>query len=277
MGIWCDERTLDVGAGEKVNAFWHCFGVKDEIVDERTALRMLDASHTALLPINCHRLNEPAPVYPEGRVYGEPLVGHGTVTWDQFKPHAEKRGLIPCLNVNLQTSYERAAGLARDGYDRTGIDLLKLEVLTPDLAGSDDEGVIRATALLGEFRVMPLISANVDAARVLIDLGVPLLRVMGAPIGSGRGILAPRAVREIVRLGVPVVLDGGVGYIGHALDALRLGCSGLLVNSALFTGGDPADRLAHFRRAIKGWDPLTMQAWHGEPEPEWADWFAGRQ
>jgi hypothetical protein len=275
--IWCDERVIPVGHGEHVNAFWHCFGVKDEIVDARTALRMLDASHTALLPINCHRLNEAQPVYASGKKYGEPLIGHGTVTWDEFKHHAVNRDLVPCLNINLQTSMDAAVKLARDGYKRTGINLLKLEVLTDDLLESDDAAVIKATKLLDDYRVMPLISANVEAAEELVDLGVPLLRVMGSPIGSARGIDNPHAVREIVSLGVPVILDGGIGYVGHALEALRLGCAGLLVNSALFTGGDPASRLAQFRQAIKNWSPEMMAHWRGEPELEWVEWYSARR
>jgi thiazole synthase len=172
---------------------------------------------------------------------------------------------------------DAAVKLARDGYKRTGINLLKLEVLTPDHTESNDTDVVNATSILDDYRVMPLISANVGAAKTLIELGVPVLRVMGSPIGSGRGIDNPHAVREIVSLGVPVILDGGIGYVGHALEALRLGCAGLLVNSALFTGGDPASRLAQFRQAIKNWSPEMMAHWRGEPELEWVEWYASRK
>lgn len=288
---WLDKRWLDLGHGEHVNSLWHCFGVKDEIVDHDTAVAMLRASQTALLPINCHRLLEPAPIHAEGRAYGEPLIGHGTITWDTFKPIAQTLNLVPCLNINLQTSSDAAVALAHEGRDRTGIDLLKLEVLTSDLADSDDQALLEATEqLIGDdFRVMPLISADVEIARELVALDVPLLRVMGSPIGSGLGILNPDAIAAIVELLKPVILDGGIGYAGHAHEALRLGCAGLLVNSMLFANGnDPVSTLRHIRGTLASWQitgetltPLENEGWaefalrRGIPK-EWVEWYQAR-
>lgn len=253
---WCDERTIDVGRGQKVGALWHCFGVKNEIVDEKTALAMLRASQTTLLPINCHKLSEPRPVYGAG-TFGEPLIGHGDITWREFKPLADSMGLIPCLNINLQTSRDAAVELARQAHATTGIDLLKLEVLSDDHTLSKDWECVEATKiLLAEgFTVMPLISDHLPVARSLADTDVPLIRVMGSPIGSGDGIKYPETIRQIVGLGKPVILDGGIGYNGHVLEAMRLGCAGLLVNSMLFKSDDPVGTLRHVRSVLRDWQP----------------------
>lgn len=258
---WCDNRTIDVGKGQHVGALWHCFGVKTEIVDEKTALAMLRASQTTLLPINCHRLNEPRPVYGAG-VFGEPLIGHGDITWREFKPLADGMGLIPCLNINLQTSGAAAVELARQAHSTTGIDLLKLEVLSEDHTRSKDWECVEATKVLEAegFRVMPLISDNVAAARALADTDVPLIRVMGSPIGSGKGIEHPETIRQIIGFGKPIILDGGIGYNSHVLEAMRLGCAGLLVNSMLFQGDDPVGTLRSVRLALRAWTPEFQQA-----------------
>lgn len=234
-------RTIDVG-GQTVNGFWHCFGVRREIVGYRQACDMLDASQTALLPINTN----------QGRL----LIGHGDVTWDNFRYEADKRDLVPCLNINLQTSAAKAIRQAVRFRELTGISLLKLEVLdATDDSVSDDHAAVEATQVLCEdgFVVMPLISDDPAAAADVADIpGVPLIRVMGSPIGSGAGILNPDRIETICNDSpLPVILDGGIGNVWHARQALEFGCAGFLVNSALFQGDlSPTEWLSQYRQAF---------------------------
>lgn len=220
------DRTIDVGAGSNINGLWHCFGVKHEVVSYELACRMLDASQTALLPINTNQFR--------------PLIGHGDIEWRSFQAEAERRRLVPCLNINLQTSAAKAVAQAVNFRKATGISLLKLEVLDADDDSlSNDEAVVDATNVLAAdgFTVMPLVSSDPSAAAMVVVDGVPLIRVMGSPIGSGAGILEPDNVALICEdAGVPVILDGGIGSADDARQALQLGCAGFLVNSALFTG-----------------------------------------
>lgn len=232
------ERTIDVGADTRINGLWHCFGVKREIVGYRQACDMLDASQTALLPINTNQ--------------GVPLIGHGNVHWTNFQYEATKRDLVPCLNINLQTSAAKAVAQAEKFRDITGISLLKLEVLdAADDSLSDDAACVTATEMLAAdgFVVMPLIS---DCPAAAAALDVPLLRVMGSPIGSGAGILNPDRINMICDdATVPVILDGGIGSVAHAQQALDLGCAGFLVNSTLFQGDlSPVEWLDEYRRAF---------------------------
>jgi thiazole synthase len=80
-------------------------------------------------------------------------------------------------------------------------------------------------------------------AKELVDAGCPLLRVMGGPIGSGAGIADEAAFAECCNLGVPVVLDGGIGAVEDYLTARRLGAAGCLVNSMLFEQGLPPSKV----------------------------------
>jgi thiazole synthase len=100
---------------------------------------------------------------------------------------------------------------------------------------------------------MPLVSDSLAAALDVADIpGVPLIRVMGSPIGSGAGILNPDRVERICwDVEQPIVLDGGIGTVRHAHQALELGCAGFLVNSTLFTGDlSPAVWLDVYRQAF---------------------------
>ncbi len=233
---------IDLGNNEHVNSFWHCFGVKDEIVDETTALDMLAASRTKLIPINCHALDTKGPI-----------VGHGTVTYERLKKKPLLHNTVPCLNINLQTTAKAAVEVARKARKLTGIDLLKLEVLTPGLIDSNDDAVVEATDILlfDGFRVMPLIRNNFYAAACFEHKRVPVLRVMGSPIGSGSGIENPDELERIVALGTPVILDGGIGTVQQAQEAFDLGCAGVLVNSCLFKDPrGPVEALRDFRQQL---------------------------
>jgi thiazole synthase len=68
----------------------------------------------------------------------------------------------------------------------------------------------------------------------------------GAPIGSGRGLANPSALRSLrARFPeVPMVVDAGIGLPSHAAQAMELGFDAVLLNTAVAKSGDPA-RMAH--------------------------------
>ena len=243
---WWERRWIRVGDHE-LNSLWHCFGVERETVSLETAIAMLDASRTALLPINTHALRR----RPSRDAL---LIGHGEVSFDVFCDAYPADRLIPCLNINLQTRAEDAVELAVQARELSGISLLKLEVLQPDFRTSNDEALLDATrelTRLGGFTIMPLLSANPAVAEELVRLGVPLLRVMGSPIGSRRGVEDPEALRRIVSLGVPVIVDGGLGSVEDLVAAVELGAAGGLINSLLFVDDDPARTMAEFVEELR--------------------------
>jgi thiazole synthase len=75
----------------------------------------------------------------------------------------------------------------------------------------------------------------------LVELGCPLLRVMGSDIGSGRGIVDRDMFGRVCTLPVPIVLDGGVATAADFASAFAAGAQGCLINSALFAGPAPPD------------------------------------
>jgi thiazole synthase ThiGH ThiG subunit len=66
------------------------------------------------------------------------------------------------------------------------------------------------------------------------DAGADAVMPLGSPIGSGMGIANHFAIELIcARSSVPVILDAGVGTASGATLALELGCSAVLLNTAV--------------------------------------------
>ena len=74
---------------------------------------------------------------------------------------------------------------------------------------------------------------------------------MASPIGSGLGLLNPYAIRTIKhRLGVPVIVDAGVGTASDACITMEQGVDGVLMNTGLAAAQDPVAMAAAMRHAV---------------------------
>jgi thiazole synthase len=116
-----------------------------------------------------------------------------------------------------------------------------------------------AETLVAEgFKVLPYTNDDPILARRLEEAGCVAVMPLGSPIGSGMGIRNPYNLRLILEAArVPVILDAGIGTASDATIALEMGCSGVLLASAVSRAMDPpamaramrlgveAGRLAH--------------------------------
>jgi thiazole synthase len=86
---------------------------------------------------------------------------------------------------------------------------------------------------------------------------------LGSPIGSNQG-LATRAMLEIIiaQARVPVVVDAGIGTPSHAAEALEMGASAVLVNTAIAVANDPVAMARAFKLAVEA-GRLARQAGPG--------------
>ena len=75
---------------------------------------------------------------------------------------------------------------------------------------------------------------------------------LGSPIGSGMGLANPYNIELICnRSPVPVILDAGIGTASDAALAMELGCSAVLLNTAVSKARNPAGMAAAMRDAVK--------------------------
>ena len=135
----------------------------------------------------------------------------------------------------------RTLRLARELLD--GHDLVKLEVLgdPQSLYPNMPETLAAAKQLVAEgFKVMVYCSDDPIQAKMLEDLGCVAVMPLASLIGSGMGILNPWNLQLVIeRVGVPVLVDAGVGTASDAAIAMELGCDGVLMNTAIAAARDP--------------------------------------
>jgi thiazole synthase len=145
----------------------------------------------------------------------------------------------------------QTARLAREAF---ATDWIKLEVIGNDRTLLPDpiELVDAAEQLVDDgFVVLPYCGDDPVVARRLEQVGCAAVMPLGSPIGSGLGIRNPHNIELIVeQAGVPVVLDAGIGTASDACQAMELGCSAVLVASAVTRAEDPGLMAAAMRDAV---------------------------
>ncbi|MFH8249321.1 thiazole synthase [Microbacterium sp. B2969] len=145
------------------------------------------------------------------------------------------------------------AELAREAL---GTNWIKLEViadeetLLPDgaeLAAATEQLVARGFVVFAYTNDDPALALRLE------ELGAAAVMPLGAPIGTGLGILNPYNIAMIVeRAGVPVVLDAGIGTASDAAFAMELGCDAVLLATAVTRAQDPVGMAEAFRHAVIG-------------------------
>ncbi|MBL6751502.1 MAG: thiazole synthase [Nevskia sp.] len=146
----------------------------------------------------------------------------------------------------------RTCRLARELLD--GHSLVKLEVLgDPKTLYPDITATLSAAEQLVKdgFQVMVYTSDDPIIARRLEQMGCVAVMPLAAPIGSGLGIQNRYNILSIVEnAGVPILVDAGVGTASDAAVAMELGCSGVLMNTAIAEARDPVRMARAMRHAI---------------------------
>src|SRR6201994_97589 len=144
------------------------------------------------------------------------------------------------------------AELAREALDTHWV---KLEVIGDrELLYPDVEELVRATQILVQkgFVVLPYCTEDPVTCRKLADAGAAAVMPMGSPIGSGLGICNPHLIELVcARSPVPVVLDAGIGTASDAALAMELGCSAVLINTAVSRANDPVQMAAAMRAGVE--------------------------
>lgn len=144
------------------------------------------------------------------------------------------------------------AELAREALETNW---LKLEVIADDITLLPDTNeLIDATELLVErgFKVFAYTNDDPITARHLQDAGATAVMPLGAPIGTGLGILNPHNIEMIAStLEVPVVLDAGIGTASEATLAMELGCDAVLLASAVTRAQNPVAMAQAMKYAVE--------------------------
>jgi len=151
---------------------------------------------------------------------------------------------------------EDAVLTARLAREALNTDLVKLEVIgDPKTLFPDNEATLEAAKILIDdgFTVMPYCIDDPIVCRKLVDLGCPVVMPLAAPIGSGLGIRNVTNLRIILEsVSVPVIVDAGVGTASDAAVAMELGCTAILMNTAIAGAKSPIKMAHAMRHAVSG-------------------------
>lgn len=140
------------------------------------------------------------------------------------------------------------------GREALETDWIKLELIADeDTLLPDVVELVDTTEQLATrgFTVFAYTSDDPAVARRLEDAGAAAVMPLGAPIGSGLGILNPHNIELIcARARVPIILDAGIGTASEAALAMELGCDAVLLASAVTRAQDPVAMATAMRHAV---------------------------
>jgi thiazole synthase len=181
----------------------------------------------------------------------ESKAGKGQDFWNIIKDF--QLPILPntagCQSVSEAVT---TAEMAREIFETNWI---KLEVIGDDYTLQPDPyHLIEATETLINkgFEVFPYMTDDLILGQRLADLSCNILMPWGAPIGSGRGLNNPYALK-LLRERFPnktLVIDAGIGAPSHAAAAMEMGYDAVLLNTAVSKAGGPALMAGAFAKAI---------------------------
>src|SRR3984893_18576327 len=145
------------------------------------------------------------------------------------------------------------AQMAREVFDTPWI---KLEVIgEEDTLQPDVFGLVEAASILTRegFQVFPYTTEDLVAAERLLAAGCEVLMPWGSPIGSGRGLNNPYALKSLRAHfpNVPLIIDAGIGAPSHAAAAVEMGFDAVLSNTGIAKAGNPIKMARAFALAVE--------------------------
>lgn len=120
---------------------------------------------------------------------------------------------------------------------------VKLEVISDSkYLMPDPIGTLKAAEYLVNkgFIVLPYIYPDPILAKQLEDIGCHAIMPLGSPIGSGQGLQNLYNINIILdNAKVPVIIDAGIGTTSEANQAMEIGASAVLLNTAVAKSDNP--------------------------------------
>ena len=149
---------------------------------------------------------------------------------------------------------EEALRTLRLAREIGGWKLVKLEVLGDKKTLFPDAiETLKSTEILTKegFKVMVYCNDDPLMAKRLENAGACAIMPLAAPIGSGLGIqnkINLKIIRGQTKL--PLIVDAGIGQASDAVEAMELGCDGVLINTAIAKAKKPYEMAEAMKLAV---------------------------
>ena len=101
------------------------------------------------------------------------------------------------------------------------------------------------------FIPMPYMYPDLNAARDMVNAGAAAIMPLAAPIGSNQGLATKSFIRILIEeIDLPIIVDAGIGKPSQACEAMEMGASAIMANTAIATAGNIVEMAEAFRHAI---------------------------
>ena len=161
--------------------------------------------------------------------------------------------LLP--NTSGARNAQEALRIARLSRELGCGDFVKVEVIRDSrYLLPDNYETIKATELMAKegFLVMPYMYPDLNVARDLVNAGAAAIMPLAAPIGSNQGLATKEFIQILVdEIDLPIIVDAGIGRPSQACEAMEMGVSAVMANTAIATAGDIPAMAAAFKKAIE--------------------------
>ncbi len=165
------------------------------------------------------------------------------------------KGITLLPNTSGARNAEEAVRIARLARELGCGNFVKIEIMrdTKYLL-PDNQETLKATEILARegFIVMPYMFPDLNTARDLENAGAVSVMPLAAPIGSNKGLAAKEFIQILIdEIDLPVIVDAGIGRPSQACEAMEMGASAIMANTALATAGNLPLMASAFRQAVE--------------------------
>lgn len=161
--------------------------------------------------------------------------------------------LLP--NTSGARTHQEAVRIARIARESGCGNFIKIEVINDNkYLMPDNDETIKATKILADegFIVLPYMMPDITVTKKLEDAGAAAIMPLGSPIGSNLGLKTRHLIEMILEnTTLPVIVDAGIGKPSHAAEAMEMGASAVLVNTAVAVSRDPVVIARAFSKAVE--------------------------
>lgn len=165
------------------------------------------------------------------------------------------KGVTLLPNTSGARNAGEAVRIARLARELGCGDFVKVEIMRDSkYLLPDNQETIKATEILAKegFVVMPYMYPDLNTARDLVNAGAATIMPLASPIGSNRGLSTRDFIQILIdEIDLPIIVDAGIGRPSQACEAMEMGASAIMANTALATAGDLSMMAGAFRKAIE--------------------------
>ncbi len=161
--------------------------------------------------------------------------------------------LLP--NTSGARNAKEAVRIARLAREAGCGDFVKIEVIHDSkYLLPDNYETTKAVEMLANegFLPLPYMYPDLNVARDMVNAGACAIMPLASPIGSNQGLSTKQFIKILIEeIDLPIIVDAGIGKPSQACEAMELGATAIMANTAIATAGDITTMATAFNYAIQ--------------------------